>query len=144
MLVDRANLCSQLSKSASEDKSSTESSVNIDEVLLLDRKIEAALRSSSKSDTVNKELPTLRAEELIIPTLHKSSTVQPSLAIDPLILANRELKELQFRSNPEEKNPDSQEPRRLRYETVSGGKLKTLDVSDEPDEKEDNSIAESS
>ena len=106
--------------------------------------MEAALRSSSKSDTVSKELPTLRAEELIIPTLHKSSTVQPSLAIDPLILANRELKELQSRSNPEEKNPDSQEPRRLRYETVSGGKLKTLDVSDEPDEKEDNSIAESS
>ena len=48
---------------------------------------------------------------------------------------------------PDEKNPDSHDPRRLRQEIVSGERLKifaAVDEADEDEEKDDNSIAESS
>ena len=48
--------------SAARDERSSIESVKTDEVLLLERKSEAALRSSSRSDTVIRELPMLRAE----------------------------------------------------------------------------------
>ena len=111
--------------SASELRSSVES-VKMEDVRLLvdDKNAEAALRSSSRSDTVNKELPIdLVAAE------HEDNCMEVN----------------QSSTVPTEQNPDSQEPLLFhKYIPVDPPEAIDDEAVDDPDEDEKEDKTESS